>query len=251
MTDYFTRHITALALPDCTAQTTAQSLFNDYFCKFGIPSVILSDQGPHFQNILFENIQKLIGYNHIFSAPYHPQTNGIVERFNSTFVPQISKLQDAEDNNWGEYLQAVVFAYNSGIHKTTKYSPYELLYGRQPRLPIDAKSVHFSFQKPNDYFIQLQRTLKIYHKLAKENSIQQQQLSKNRYDLHRQDPHYKVGDLVLTRIFLRGDKLQPKFSSTPKVIINCHHPTYIVKDAQTNVESRVHVGDLRPILIDT
>ncbi|CAF4394183.1 unnamed protein product, partial [Didymodactylos carnosus] len=61
-----------------------------------------------------------------------------------------------------------------------------------PRLPIDAKPVHFSFQKPNDYFIQLQRTLKIYHKLAKENSIQQQQLSKNRYDLHRQDPHYKL-----------------------------------------------------------
>ncbi|CAF2101449.1 unnamed protein product, partial [Rotaria magnacalcarata] len=68
-------------------------------------------------------------------TPYHPQSNGIADRFNSTFIPQISKLQDTEDNNWDEYIQAVVFAYNTGVHKTTNYSPYELLYGRQPRPP--------------------------------------------------------------------------------------------------------------------
>ncbi|CAF4315582.1 unnamed protein product, partial [Didymodactylos carnosus] len=102
LTDHFTRHVTALALPDCTAQTTASTLFNDYFCKFGISLVILSDQGPHFQNMLMQNISKLIGYNHIYSTPYHPQTNGIVERFNATFVPQLAKLQDSEDNNWDE-----------------------------------------------------------------------------------------------------------------------------------------------------
>ncbi|CAF5215679.1 unnamed protein product, partial [Rotaria magnacalcarata] len=135
ITDYFTRHITAIALPNCTAETTAQTLFNEYFCKYGVPTVILSDQGSHFRNQLMENIKYLIGYNHIYSTQYHPQTNGMVERFNATFIPQISKLQDTEDNNWDEYLQAVVFAYNTGIHKTTKYSPYELLYGRLPRLP--------------------------------------------------------------------------------------------------------------------
>ena len=127
ITDYFSRHTTAIALPNCTAETTAHTLFNEYFCKYGIPVVVISDQGPHFQNILMNNIQNLIGYQHIYSTPYHPQTNGIVERFNGTFVPQISKLQDAEANNWDEYLQAVVFAYNSGTHKTTRYSPYELL----------------------------------------------------------------------------------------------------------------------------
>ncbi|CAF0736468.1 unnamed protein product [Didymodactylos carnosus] len=247
ITDYFTRHITALALPDCTAETTAHALFNNYFCKYGIPAVIISDQGPHFQNILMHNIQKLIGYNHIYSTPYHPQTNGIVERFNSTFVPQISKLQDTQDNNWDEYLQAVVFAYNSGVHKTTKFSPYELLYGRPPRLPIDSRPHHFTFHKPNDYFEQLKKTLNIYHKAAKENIIQQQQLNKQRYDIHRQDPHYKLGDRVWMRIFGMRGKLDPKFSLTPKIIIYCNHPTYIVLDEDTNIESRVHVGDLKPV----
>ncbi|CAF1423056.1 unnamed protein product [Rotaria sordida] len=248
--DYFTRHIIAIALPNCTAETTAQALFNEYFCKYGIPSTILSDQGPHFQNQLMQNIRKLIGYNHIYSTPYHPQTNGVVERFNSTFIPQISKLQDTEDNNWDEYLQAVVFAYNSGVHKTTKYSPYELVYGRPPRLPISTRPPYFSFSKPNDYFNQLQKTLRIYHQAAKQNILRQQQDNKYRYDKNRPDPHYKLGDKVLTRIYgLRG-KLDPKFSPIPKVIISVNHPIYIVHDTQTNMTSQVHVGDLRPIYTD-
>ncbi|CAF1309686.1 unnamed protein product [Rotaria magnacalcarata] len=177
-TDPFSRHITALALPNCTAETTAQALFNEYFCKFGIPAVILSDQGSHFRNQLMDNIKNLIGYNHIYSTPYHPQTNGIVERFNAAFIPQISKLQDTQDNNWDEYLQAVVFAYNTGIHKSTKYSPFELLYGRLPRLPISTRPQYFSFVKPSDYFEQLRKTLRIYHQAAKHHIVLQQQNNK-------------------------------------------------------------------------
>ena len=161
ITDYFTRHIIATALTNCTAETTAQALFNEFFCKYDILSTILSDQGPHFNNQLMHNIQKLIAYNHISSTPYHPQTNGVVERFNSTFIPQISKLQDTQNNNWDEYLQAVVFTYNSSIRKPTKYSPYELLYGRPPRLPFHIRPTHFLFHKPNDYFEQLQETVNL------------------------------------------------------------------------------------------
>ena len=249
ITDYFSRHTIAIALPNCTAETTAQALFNEYFCKYGIPTTIISDQGPHFQNILMNNIQKLIGYQHIYSTPYHPQTNGIVERFNGTFIPQISKLQDSETNNWDEYLQAVVFAYNSGTHKTTQYSPYELLYGRPPRLPIHPRPSHFSFVKPNDYFEQLKKTLRLYHQTARNNIVHQRQLNKHRYDINRQDPHYNVGDKVLSRLFgLRG-KLDAKFSSSIKIVVKDIHPVYIVEDEVTKVQSRIHVSDLRPIYI--
>ena len=250
ITDYFTRYITAVALPNCTVETTAQALFNEFFCKYGIPSVILSDQGPHFHNQLMENMQNLIRYNHIYSTPYHPQSSGVVERFNSTFVTQLSKLQDTQNNNWDEYLQAVVFAYNSGIHKTTKHSPYELLYGRPPRLPIHTHPTHFSFNKPNDYFEQLKKTLRIYHQASRTNMIQQQQSMKHAYDRNRPDPQLKIGDKVLTRIHgLRG-KLAPKFSTIPKTIIHVQHPVYIVEDDASHVRSQVHLSDLRQILIE-
>lgn len=250
ITDYFTRHITAIALPNCTAETTAHTLFNEYFCKYGIPGTILSDQGRHFQNQLMQNIRKLIGYNHIYSTPYHPQTNGVVERFNSTFITQVAKLHDVEYNNWDDYLQAVVFAYNSGIHRTTKYSPYQLLFGRQPRLPIHSRDEYFSFTSPNSYFNQLQKTLRIYHTATKSNIIQQQQVTKQRYDINRPDPRYKLGDLVLTRIHGLRNKLHPKFSPIPKIIISIRHPTYLVQDSETNITSQVHVGDIRRIYID-
>ncbi|CAF4423235.1 unnamed protein product [Rotaria sp. Silwood2] len=194
--DYFTRHITAISFPNCTAETAARALFDDFFCKFGIPSVILSDRGTHFQNKLMENLQNLIGYNHIYSTSYHPQTNGIAERFNATFVTQISKLQNAQHNNWDEYLQAVVFAYNAGVHKSTKFSPYELLYGRTARLPIHIPPREFTFLKPNDYFEQLKKTLRIFHQTSRENILLQQQANQAYYNKNRLDSQLKLEDKV-------------------------------------------------------
>ncbi|CAF1481149.1 unnamed protein product [Rotaria sordida] len=159
ITDYFTRWVTAVALTDCSAQTTAQALFKEYICRYGVPKSVLSDQGTQFKNQLMEVMAKLIGYNHIFSSVYHPQTNGMVERFNATFVPQIAKLQDLEINNWDEFLLPVVFAYYTGIHATTGYSLFQLQYSRDSRLHTDEPSTSFIFNKPQDYYEQLKKNL--------------------------------------------------------------------------------------------
>jgi hypothetical protein len=115
ITDMFTRWVTAVALPSCTAQVTEEALFKHYICRYGVPVSILSDDGTHFRNQLLQSLEYKIGINHIFSTPYHPQSNGVIERCNATFIPQIAKLQDMEHNNWDEYLDAVVFAYNTDI----------------------------------------------------------------------------------------------------------------------------------------
>ncbi|CAF1177908.1 unnamed protein product [Rotaria sordida] len=214
-----------------------------------VPSAILSDQGTHFKNQLMESMSKLIGYNHIFSCVYHPQSNGMVERFNATFVPQIAKLQDRENNNWDEFLLPVVFAYNTGIHATTGYSPFQLQYGRDPRLPTDEPPISFTFNKPQDYYEQLKKNLLIMQRQTCDNVNSRQQRYKNRYDKQRADPHYEINDLVLIKIHGTKTKLDPKYSITPKVIIKKQHPIYWVKDDDTQVESRVHVNDIRPIFM--
>ncbi|CAF4100345.1 unnamed protein product [Rotaria sordida] len=249
ITDYFTRWVTAVALPDCSAQTTAQALFKEYICRYGVPKSVLSDQGTQFKNQLMEAMAKLIGYNHIFSSVYHPQTNGMVERFNATFVPQIAKLQNRENNNWDEFLSPVVFAYNTGIHATTSYSPFQLQYGRDPCLPTDEPPTSFTFNKPQDYYEQLKRNLLIMQRQTCDNVNSRQQQYKKRYDKRRADPHYETNDLVLIKIHGAKTKLDPKYSIKPKVIIKKQHPIYWVKDEDTQVESRVHVNDIRPIFI--
>ena len=249
ITDYYTRWVVAVAVPDCSAQTTAETLFNEYICKYGVPATILSDQGTHFHNQLMKAMSNLVGYDHKYSTTYHPQSNGMVERFNATFVPQIAKLQDKEYNNWDEFLLPVVFAYNTGVHSTTEYSPFQLLYGREPRLPADERKLSFEFHKPNDYYEQLKKSMKLIHNNARENIVRKQRQYKAQYDKQRSDPRYSVNDRVLIRRHGMKNKLEPKYSVTPKIVIQVKHPVYIVKDEVAGNETRVHINDMRPIYV--
>lgn len=247
LTDYFTKFVTALPLPTCSAQDTAEAIFKHYICIFGIPKAIITDQGTSFKNQLLSSFSELFGYHHILCTPYHPQSNGQVERFNGTFVAQIAKLTDREHNNWDDYLHAIVFAYNTGIHSSTKISPYELTFGRAANLPPDHPPTAFTFPHSHDYHHQLIRNLQYIHTTARDNIIHQQQQSKIRYDRRRNDPHYKLNDIVLTRIFTNRSKLDPRFSLSPKTIIQQRHPIYWVKDLTSSVISQVHVNDMRPL----
>lgn len=196
---------------------------------------------------MLSSFSELFGYHHILCTPYHPQSNGQVERFNGTFVAQIAKLTDREHNNWDDYLHAIVFAYNTGIHSSTKISPYELTFGRAANLPPDHPPTAFTFPHSHDYHHQLIRNLQYIHTTARDNIIHQQQQSKIRYDRRRNDPHYKLNDIVLTRIFTNRSKLDPRFSLSPKTIIQQRHPIYWVKDLTSSVISQVHVNDMRPL----
>ncbi|CAF3544285.1 unnamed protein product [Rotaria sp. Silwood1] len=248
ITDYFTRWITAVALPDCTAQTTAQAIFNEYICRYGVPVSILTDQGTHFNNQLMESMAQLIGYNHILSTVYHPQSNGMVERFNATFVPQLAKLHDREHNNWDEYLQSVVFAYNTGIHAATNYSPFQLQFGHDPRMPTDATS-NYVFYKPSDYYNQLKKSLRIIQQHARNQSIYSHMNNKKYYDKNRSNPQYEINDKILIRIHGLRSKLDPHYTLNPKIIIQRQHPIYWVRDQLNDQITRVHVNDIRPILL--
>lgn len=93
-------------------------------------------------------IQHLVGSNHILRTPYRPQTNGVVEHFDASMVVQISELHQKHHNNWDDYLDAIVCAYNISQHKTTKFSPFQLLFGRSPILPIDPPPCSFHFDRP-------------------------------------------------------------------------------------------------------
>ncbi|CAF1100763.1 unnamed protein product [Didymodactylos carnosus] len=110
---------------------------DDVIYKYGTPRCILTDNGTHFTSAMMNNLLKEIGVTHLYGAPYHPQTNGPVQRYNPTMDSKIVALSNERKTDWGEQLPLVTFNYNSTIRATTKQIPFEMMFGRAPILPFD------------------------------------------------------------------------------------------------------------------
>ena len=125
-----------MPLPTKEANGVANFLYS-LFCRHGIPKRIQSDQGREFVNSLNDHLFKSTGVHHIISSAYHPQTNGLDERFNQTLQRALLKMIDENQSDWDKYLDSVLFAYRTSKQASTKFSPFFLLYGREPVLPVE------------------------------------------------------------------------------------------------------------------
>ena len=119
-TDYLTRWPEAKAIPDTTANTVAKFIFEEIVCRYGCPTVLLSDQGTHFRNDLVDNLCHHLGIKHKYSSTYHPQTNGLTERYNRTLVETLAKISDKAETNWDNYISAALFVYCTIKQNTTQ-----------------------------------------------------------------------------------------------------------------------------------
>ncbi len=137
VTDHFTRLAQAFVCRDQSAKQVARVLWDRYFCVYGLPERIHSDQGPCFESKLIRELLRVSGVNKSRTTPYHPMGNGSVERFNRTLGNMIRVLSPDVKRDWPRRLQTLSFLYNCTINETTGYAPFYLMFGRVPRLPID------------------------------------------------------------------------------------------------------------------
>src|SRR6266498_2048923 len=134
--DYFSRWPEARSLKAANADTVGTFLYKEIICRFGAPRILQSDRGTHFVNELIQRLTKRFRIKHSLSSPYHPQLNGLVERFNKTLCEGIAKLAEEVDQ-WDKFIQLVLFAYRTKVLRISKQSPYKLVYGKEPTLVMD------------------------------------------------------------------------------------------------------------------
>ena len=135
--DHFTRWAIAVPTLNQSAESVAEVLMNEVYTKYGVPRRLLSDRGSAFVSTLQQQLNTKLGINALYSSPYHPQSNGMVERLNGTLKEIISTLRSRHGDQWVQTLQAAVFAYNTSKSEATGYTPYYALYGREAVTPGD------------------------------------------------------------------------------------------------------------------
>ena len=135
--DHFSKYVVAYVVKGQTACTAAKTLRIGYFRLFGAPAYLVSDQGKAFTGHVITHLCELYGVQKLRTSPYYAQTNGQVDRMNQTIIHMIGKLEEDRKACWSEHLPELLVVYNATRSAVTGYSPYYLLFGSRPRIPVD------------------------------------------------------------------------------------------------------------------
>ncbi|GFO32953.1 gypsy retrotransposon integrase-like protein 1 [Plakobranchus ocellatus] len=238
LVDVSTRWAEAVPLRRITAKDVAEALFS-IFTRLGFPKEIQSDRGQQFMTNLLAEFNSLCDIKHFVSTPYHPQTNGIVERFHSTLKSIIIKPSHESPSEWSRFVPAALFAYRGQVHSSTGFSPFYLLFGRAPRGPMQILSDVFlnknlsrdtSFQY--QYVIDLHNRIRKGWRIAQESVRDSASVSRFRHEPKSRLKHFMPGDEVLV--------LLP--TSDNKLVLSYKGP-YTVVEKRTGVVYLVDLGD--------
>jgi transposase InsO family protein len=203
VTDHFTRFAQAYATKNKGSKAAAEKLFNEFIPQFGFPKCIHHDRGREFNSELFDELHSLAGIQMSNTTPYHPMGNGQVERLNRTLISMLKSIPEKEKKNWKVHLPKLMFAYNSTVNKTTGFSPYFLLFGRESHLPIDSIFPVEAKQLNNKTYAKFvdnwQSAMKEAFEIANEKIKKTAEYNKKYYDSKIKYVEVNVGDKVLLK----------------------------------------------------
>ncbi|GFW82177.1 transposon Tf2-8 polyprotein [Trichonephila clavipes] len=232
-TDYSTRYAITKALPTAEVAEIAKFLLEEIVLRHGAPRVIITDRGAVFRSNLFPLVD-LCNIDHRFTTAYHPQTNGLTQRFNKTLADMLSMYVDVEQKNWDEILPFVTFAYNTAKQETTGFTPFYLLHGREAETTLDTM-LPFC---PNDFddnnITKIAARAEESRQLARVHTLRAQDKDRRRYDSKHQMVSYAPGDLVWVYTPVRkvglSEKLLRRYFGPYQVLRRLSAVTYAVQD---------------------
>ena len=195
--------------PDQTAKTIAKFLYGDYISIFGAPARLLSDRGTSFTSSIIEELCKILGIQWLQTTPYHPQTNGLVERSHQMIMCMIEKLGEDKKADSPSHLAEIVHAYNATQSAVTRYSPHYLMFGWWPRLLVgfifltvgssEAPMREASARKVDTYVASVRDWLRSTLREVQAQLIAEANQQKQYYDRKIGTVNLKPGDLVLVK----------------------------------------------------
>ncbi|KAL1254314.1 hypothetical protein QQF64_016543 [Cirrhinus molitorella] len=192
-------------------------LVDEMFTRFGVPDELHSDQGRNFESRLFSEVCQRLGVKKTRTTPLHPQSDGLVERFNRTLATQLAILTSQHQRDWDQHLPLVLWAYRTAVQESSQCTPAALMFGRELRTPVDL--VFGSAPEPEieggpelEYFRRLKERLNTVHQLAREALENAGARQKRAYDARAHGPTFTPGDKVWVFCPQRKRGLSPKLT---------------------------------------
>lgn len=247
VTDHFSRYAQAYPTKDQKASTVAKTLWKNFFCRFGFPAKLHADQGRNFESTVVKELCKCTGIKKTHTTPYHPQGNGTTERFNRTLMNMLGTLEPHLKPRWHEHLDAMTHAYNCTQHDSTGYTPYYLMFGRHPRLPVDLIFGLSTASEPrgySDYVQILYDSLSQAYAQANQTSRHAKAQQKKHYDRKAKGQVFIPGDRVLVKVcHVEGrQKLGDRWEARPYIVVKkqLNTPVYVIRLEDSERERVVH-----------
>ena len=248
ITDHFTKYAAAFPTRNQEAKTVAKILVDQYFTQYGIPERINTDQGASFQGKLMRNLCQMLGLEKTNTTIYHPQSDGIVERYNKTLLQMLRSLENDQKVDWKSHVQTLTHAYNCSRHESTGFSPFYLMFGRKPRIPVDV----FLGRNENycDTVTDIRERLETAYRAAEGALCKSRAKQTRNYDVKLRGQPLRVADAVLLKnICLKGkQKVADKWQTTPFTVIEHPNPDIpVFKIKQGRTVKTIHRNLLLPI----
>ena len=237
----------AIPLKRMTAKAVTDGLV-EIFSRTGIPLQLVSDQGTQFVGKVVKQLCNCLHIDKINTTPYHPEGNGVVERLHGTLVPMLTKAS-SQGLDWVGQVPFALFALRSAPNRDTLYSPFELVYGRQVRTPLDILHqgwVELDFEKLNtsEWADWLVDRLECWHEVMRQRNVAASKTRKKMFDRKTVERVFEVGDRVLCRIPGMTHKLQESWHGPYPVVEVLSRVDYKVEFRKGNRKA-LHVNNMK------
>ena len=202
-TDYLTKWVEAFPMPDQRADRVASLFLTQIVCRFGAPAKLLSDAAPNFLSKVVAEVLRICKTQKVTTTPYAPQTDGLVERMNRTLQGMLATYVEQSQRDWDAQLPFILFAVRTSQQASTQESPYYLMFGQDPVLPIDLAFQYTSspYIEVEDltYVEQVQQRLTLAWATARTALGKAQRKQKEYHDQKATQVAYNIGDKVLLK----------------------------------------------------
>jgi len=212
------------------ANTVAYHFVTQFVCLHGLPQTLVTDCGTEFLSRIFKEVCQLLKIKKSSTTPYHPQSNGSLERSHRTLGEYLRSFVEKDHQNWDSYIPFAMFCHNSTVHSSTNFQPYQLVYGNEIVVPNSFMRDPDPQYNYEDYYFELKRQMQEAHQLARTKLLDSKHKSKQRYDKAVTPLKINIGDKVLMQEKASKGKLAPKWlgpytvveacSESPNIIIN-------------------------------